>query len=130
MFLKTSYFNWVEKQIVLREKYPYSEFFWSVFPRIQTEYGEIHSVFSPNAGKYGPGKLQILTLFKQCFLFAISIWQVIGTVHVVYVSWLPWRHESLLHFGIGGPMLFPRDTATMILKRFAKLGILVYLRIL
>ena len=25
----------------LSEKYPYSEFFWSVFSRIRTEYGEI-----------------------------------------------------------------------------------------
>ena len=30
-----------------REKFPYSELFWSVFFRIQTEYG-------PNARKYGP----------------------------------------------------------------------------
>ena len=33
------------------EKCPYSEFFWSVF--------------SPNAGKYGPEKLRIWTLFTQ-----------------------------------------------------------------
>ena len=26
---------------LLREKYPYSEFFWSLFSRIRTEYGEI-----------------------------------------------------------------------------------------
>ena len=25
----------------LREKYPYSEFFWSVFSRIRIEYGEV-----------------------------------------------------------------------------------------
>ena len=28
----------------LRKKCPYSEFFWSVFSRIQTEYGEIRSI--------------------------------------------------------------------------------------
>ena len=28
-------------EIKLRKKRPYSEFFWSVFSRIQTEYGEI-----------------------------------------------------------------------------------------
>ena len=49
-------------RFTVREKCPYSEFFWSVFSRIWTEYGEI-SVFSPNAGKYGPEKLQIRTLF-------------------------------------------------------------------
>ena len=37
--------------IRLREKCPYSEFSWSVF--------------SPNAGKYGPEKLRIRTLFMQ-----------------------------------------------------------------
>ena len=40
--------------ITLREKCPYSELFWSVFSRIRTEYLEILSVFSPNAGKCGP----------------------------------------------------------------------------
>ena len=28
----------------LRQKCPYSEFFWSVFSRIQTEYGELRSI--------------------------------------------------------------------------------------
>ena len=28
----------------LREKCPYSELFWSAFPRIPTEYGEIRSM--------------------------------------------------------------------------------------
>ena len=37
----------------LGENFPYSEFFWSVF--------------GPNAGKYGPEKLRIGTLFTQCF---------------------------------------------------------------
>ena len=41
----------------LREKCPYSEFLWSVF--------------SPNAGKYGPGKLQIRTCFTQSILLSI-----------------------------------------------------------
>ena len=44
----------------LREKCPYSEFLWSTFSRIRTEYGEIRrisdteylSVFSTNLGKY------------------------------------------------------------------------------
>ena len=39
----------------LREKCSYSEFF--------------RSVFSPNAGKYGPEKLRIRTLFMQCRSF-------------------------------------------------------------
>ena len=40
--------------VSLLEKCPHLEFFWSVFSRIRTEYGEIPhiSVFSSNAGKY------------------------------------------------------------------------------
>ena len=34
--------------------------------------------------------------------------------------------ELLLRFGIGGPRFFPRVAATMISKRFMKLGIKVY----
>ena len=49
----------------LCEKCPYSEFFWSVFSRIRTEYGEIRRI-SPNVEKYGPDKLGIRTLFTQC----------------------------------------------------------------
>ena len=30
--------------VALRKKCPYSEFFWSVFSRIRTEYGEIGSI--------------------------------------------------------------------------------------
>ena len=37
-------------------------FFWSVFSRIRTEYGEILHI-SPNAGKYGPEKTPYLDIF-------------------------------------------------------------------
>ena len=46
--------------LTLCEKCPYSEFFWSVFFRIRTRY---LFVFSPNAAKCGPEKLQIRILF-------------------------------------------------------------------
>ena len=59
--------------ISLRENCPYSEFFWSVFPLIRTEYGEIRisylSVFSPSARKYGPEKLRTRRLFTQYLFF-------------------------------------------------------------
>ena len=56
------YLHWVPKKssqifrkylrkYSLREKYPYSEFFWSIF--------------SPNTGKYEPEKLQIRKIFTQ-----------------------------------------------------------------
>ena len=56
--------------------------------------------------------------------------QVIERVHVDYDSWFSWRHESLFRFGLGDPRFSPRLAATMILKRFVKLGIIVYFRIL
>ena len=40
-------------------KCPYSEYFWSVFSRIL-------SVFSPNAGKYGPEKLRVEESSRHC----------------------------------------------------------------
>ena len=42
----------IKLAFTLHEKCPYSEFFWSVL--------------SPNAGKYGPEKLRVRTLFTQC----------------------------------------------------------------
>ena len=45
-------------------------FFWSVFSRIRTEYGEIlyiSSVFSPNAGKYEPEKTPYLDTFHAVY---------------------------------------------------------------
>ena len=73
-------------------------------------------------------KRLISTTWKNKYLFTTSIWQAIERVHVVYGSWFPWRQQSLLYFGIGGPRLFSRIAATTILKHFVKLGILVYLR--
>ena len=61
----------------LHEKCLYLEFFWSVFSRIRTEYGEILSM-----GKCGQEKFQIRTLYTQCLclkklsLFGIFIHHV------------------------------------------------------
>ena len=43
----------------LRKNCPYSEFFWSVF--------------SPNAGKCGPEKLRIRTLFTGCVFLLLTL---------------------------------------------------------
>ena len=45
----------------------YSELFYFIFPCVQTQYREIKylSVFSPNAGKYGPEQLRIQKLFME-----------------------------------------------------------------
>ena len=50
------------------QKCPYSEFFWSAFSCIPTEYGEKRSylsVFSQKAGKCGQEKFWIRTIFTQ-----------------------------------------------------------------
>ena len=36
--------NAISLGLSLREKCSYSEFFWSVFPRIRTKYGEIRTI--------------------------------------------------------------------------------------
>ena len=43
----------------------YRDFFWSLFSRIWTEYGD--SVFSPNTGKYGQEKTPYLDTFHAVF---------------------------------------------------------------
>ena len=40
-YLKLLFVKIIVLHLLLREKCPYSEFFWSLFSRIQTEYGEI-----------------------------------------------------------------------------------------
>ena len=39
--LEINLFEWINGTLTLPEKCPYSEFFWSVFSRIQTEYREM-----------------------------------------------------------------------------------------
>ena len=56
-------------KLTLREKCPYSEFFWSLFSLIRTEYRYLF--WSPTARKYGPEKLQIRTCFIQ-FIFSLK----------------------------------------------------------
>ena len=53
-WIRTNYFAVLS--ITLREKYPYSEFFWSIFPRIS----------SPNEGKYEREKLRMRKISMQC----------------------------------------------------------------
>ena len=57
-------------------------FFWSVFFRIRTEYGDLPwiSIFTPNAGKYGPEKCPYLNTFhtvttqKLTWKYFLSLW--------------------------------------------------------
>ena len=51
--------SWCLVKTSMREKCPYSEFFWSVF--------------SLTAGKYGPEKLRIWTLITQCVSFVAEM---------------------------------------------------------
>ena len=53
---KVDYYHFnVHSKLTLREKYPYYEFFWSVFSCIRSE--------------YGPEKLQIRKFFTQCHFY-------------------------------------------------------------
>ena len=52
--------------VVLREKCPNKEFFWTVFSLIGTDYED--SVFSPNARKYGPEKTPYLDTFHAVLM--------------------------------------------------------------
>ena len=54
----------------LREKCPMQNYFWSVFSRSRTEYGEI---LSPNTGKYGPEITPHLDTFHSVHLMATYI---------------------------------------------------------
>ena len=53
-WIRTNYFAVLS--ITLREKYPYSEFFWFIFPRIS----------SPNEGKYEREKLRMRKIPTRC----------------------------------------------------------------
>ena len=53
----------------LHEKYLYQEFFWSVF--------------NPNAEKYRPEKLQIWTIFMQCYLIMDSFLLYLQDLHIL-----------------------------------------------
>ena len=51
----------------------YSKFVNGVPLHERCPYAEFLFVFSPNAGKYGPGKLRIRTLFTQCTFFRLPL---------------------------------------------------------
>ena len=67
----------------------------------------------------------LICFFSSC-LFTKFILQVIERVYVVYSSWFSWRLESLVRFDNEGPRFFSRIAATMISKRFVKLGVKAY----
>ena len=67
---------------MLLEKYPNSEFIWSVFSCLRTEYEMIRSIgkneeylseFSLNAGEYGTEKLRIPALFTQFYILVLPL---------------------------------------------------------
>ena len=85
--------NQVNHRITLRENCLYSEFFWSVFSCICTEYW----CFSPNAGKCGPENLRIQTLLsnvrtEEVILIGVSV--EISSLDFNTVNPLLNRHDS------------------------------------
>ena len=53
------------RPLALREKCPITEFFWSVFSRIRTEYGDLRSKFVQMRENTDQKKFRIWTLFTQ-----------------------------------------------------------------
>ena len=80
-------------------KSTYLQFFWSFFSCIQTEYGDLlcksifRQRFSPNAGKYDPGKLQIRR-FNRAPRGPGKSWKVLGFVNLYEQSW---KSIEILH---------------------------------
>ena len=74
--------------VTLHEKCAYSEFFWSVF--------------SPNAGKYVPEKLQIRTFFAQCTLL-VFLWECVPLTisYQLYILHLSKIWSMLYHEPVG-----------------------------
>ena len=57
------------------------------------------------------------------YVFENRLFQLCGeTVHVVYGSWFSRRYEPLPSFGIWGPRVFPRVSATIISKLLCQTG--------
>ena len=65
----------------LREKCPYSEFFWSVFSCIRTEYGKI----LPKAGKYGPKKQNMDAFYAVKAIFSCILDSFFPTPADIYL---------------------------------------------
>ena len=71
----------------LREKCPYLQFFWFVFSRIRTEYGEILCIIQSKNGKSISAKLRIRTLFTQ-YKVIIKTYDVIVLYSQYHEHWL------------------------------------------
>ena len=58
-----------QRKMTLRGKWRNTEFFWSVFSCIRTEYEDLRSVVSPYTGKYGRQKNSYLDIFSRSVSF-------------------------------------------------------------
>ena len=50
----------IETETTQREKFPYSEFFWSVLSHIWTEYGKIRTRKTPNTDTFHGVQVSLL----------------------------------------------------------------------
>ena len=62
--------------VSLRENYPHSELFQSVFSRIRTEYGEIRSITDQNNSKYGHFLPRVYRTLKIKLLMLFETWSM------------------------------------------------------
>ena len=68
---------YINNFITLREKFPYSEFFWSVFSRIWTECGEIRSISLCSVRMWGSMDQKNS---KYGHRYVVLVWMVQGKV--------------------------------------------------
>ena len=79
----------------LREKCPYSEFFWSVIPRIRTEYGEIRciSAYLVRMRENADQKSSEYGHFRQCLFPHMHIFfSYLTKGFLVFSGGIKWEH--------------------------------------
>ena len=113
----------------LREKCPYSEFFWSLFSHIHADMRDTPhlSVFNPNVGKCGQEKLRIRTLFTQWISLPIIDINILNQKSLVYIRRVRREWDERLMFLI---RLLNQFMASNVFKdKFIKDGALEYFKI-
>ena len=83
----------------------FSDPYFPTFELNKKRYGVSHRIFSPNAGKYGPKKLRIQTLFTVCLWWQLRFKWIITLINPIlnfnnllslYICWI--FFINLTHF--------------------------------
>ena len=76
-------------KLSLRKSVQIRSFSWSLFSRVQAEYGEILRI-SPNAGKYGPEKTPYLDIFHTASLLYLQKYFINENKNYIFMIWKDW----------------------------------------